>query len=570
MSVSAESLEGVSSATCAEQSDSQLLNRSDESNKPEPRRKRQLQGGFECKFVEEPPEQFQTECAICLCVLKDPYLVDCCCHSFCQSCIKPVQEEGKPCPVCTMKFTTCIPEKRLQRTLNEMKVYCPHKDLGCQWMDRLIKLTSHLDVADTEKNKGCLFVLIECSFCQKNIQRQSLKEHKTTKCPQRPYSCDYCNDYESTYEDVTTNHWPVCPSRPVPCPNECGVYPEHKQLDEHLSQQCALAFIKCPFNYAGCACEFPRKDTEVHLSEKLAYHMSLQAISHKQQLQACQSEINQLKRQVETLTIEKKAVTNQLIEERKHTHDCIADIKARLQISIDKVEEENRLLRHQVDQYVQEVTELKDKINQECKNRASTIGREIKLAQEQRFKGHVDSVQRQIKKLQAESKQDIMKHVESEIAIVHSHIGLVPFSFTMPDFEQMKSSNSPWYSPSFYTNPCGYKMCLGVCANGWDDGRNSHVSVYLFMMQGEYDNFLKWPFQGKIVIQMLNQIGSGNHCTENLVIAQDDKLGRVTKGERSESGWGFPTFIQHRKLLPGYLKNNSVRFCIKEVKLTGE
>ena len=93
---------------------------------------------------------------------------------------------------------------------------------------------------------------------------------------------------------------------------------------------------------------------------------------------------------------------------------------------------------------------------------------------------------------------------------------------------------------------------------------------YLFMMQGEHDDSLKWPFQGKIVIQMLNQIGSNNHCTKNLIIVQDDKLGRVTKGERSESGWGFPTFIQHRKLLPGHLMNNSVRFCIKEVKLTGE
>lgn len=121
-----------------------------------------------------------------------------------------------------------------------------------------------------------------------------------------PYSCDYCSEYESTCEDITSNHWPVCPSRPVPCPNQCRVYPEYKQLDDYLSQQCAVPLIKCPFDYAGCTCEFPRKDIiEVHLSEKLAHHISLQALNHKQQLEACQNEIIQLKGQLDTLAVEK-------------------------------------------------------------------------------------------------------------------------------------------------------------------------------------------------------------------------------------------------------------------------
>ena len=240
-----ESLEGASSTACGHDEQNHAPESSDrhdqESNKPELlTRKRQLQGGFECVFVEEPPKQVQTECAICLCVLRDPYLVDCCCNSFCQSCIKPIQEDEKPCPLCNMKFMTCIPDKRLQRTLNEMKVYCPRKEFGCLWTDELVKLSQHLNVGGSEEFKGCSFVLIECTFCHENIQRKELKEHKAAKCPQRPYSCDYCNSYESTCEDVTTNHWPICPSRPVSCPNRCGAYPEYKQLDEHLSKQCVL------------------------------------------------------------------------------------------------------------------------------------------------------------------------------------------------------------------------------------------------------------------------------------------------------------------------------------------
>ena len=69
-------------------------------------KRHELQEGFDCIFVEEPPKHLQTDCSICMCVLKNPYLVDCCGISFCQSCIKPIQDDSKPCPVCNVNFTT--------------------------------------------------------------------------------------------------------------------------------------------------------------------------------------------------------------------------------------------------------------------------------------------------------------------------------------------------------------------------------------------------------------------------------------------------------------------------------
>ena len=87
----------------------------------------------------------------------------------------------------------------------------------------------------------------------------------------------------------------------------------------------------------------------------------------------------------------------------------------------------------------------------------------------------------------------------------------VPISFTMTGFQQKKGLNSSWYSPWFYTHPRGYKMCLRVDANGYGIRKNSHVSVYLYMMRGDYDESLKWPFRGDITIQLLNQEGSHEH-----------------------------------------------------------
>ena len=64
----------------------------------------------------------------------------------------------------------------------------------------------------------------------------------------------------------------------------------------------------------------------------------------------------------------------------------------------------------------------------------------------------------------------------------------------MIDFEQQKAEGDNWYSPSFYTHPRGYRMCLRVYADGNDDGKGTHVSVFVRLMRGEHDNYLKWPF----------------------------------------------------------------------------
>ena len=101
------------------------------------KKKCELRGGFDCAFIEEPPKQLQTDCSICLCILKNPYLVNCCGTSLYQSCINPIQDGSNRCPVCNDQFTTCIPDKRLQRTLNEMKVYCSNKEFGCEWIGEL-------------------------------------------------------------------------------------------------------------------------------------------------------------------------------------------------------------------------------------------------------------------------------------------------------------------------------------------------------------------------------------------------------------------------------------------------
>ena len=66
-----------------------------------------------------------------------------------------------------------------------------------------------------------------------------------------------------------------------------------------------------------------------------------------------------------------------------------------------------------------------------------------------------------------------------------------------------KDKNVDWYSPGLYTSPGGYKVCLCVNANGYGDGKGTHVSCFVCL---KYDDTLEWPFQGVVTVELLNQL----------------------------------------------------------------
>ena len=64
----------------------------------------------------------------------------------------------------------------------------------------------------------------------------------------------------------------------------------------------------------------------------------------------------------------------------------------------------------------------------------------------------------------------------------------------IPDLSQYKRSRKVWRSPPFYFRE-GYKMCLAVYPNGIGKGEGTHVSLYLGLMKGEFDDELEWPIR---------------------------------------------------------------------------
>ena len=176
---------------------------------------------------------------------------------------------------------------------------------------------------------------------------------------------------------------------------------------------------------------------------------------------------------------------------------------------------------------------------------------ELRVAE---LKGKMEELQREVKDL---------KDAQQVATCTGQPIGQV--EFTMTNFEQHKADNNRWWSSHFYTHPQGYKMCLSVEANGIGNAKGIHTSVFIHMMRGEFDEQLKWPYDGKITVMVVDQVENRRHYTR--VIPFDDQTPevqrkRVTEGSMNTAGYGFFNFLPHANLEPFYLKNDCLKFRI--------
>ena len=597
--------------------------------------------GFDCEFVERPPKAVQADCPVCLLVLREPHQVTCCGYAFCRVCIERIQTDKKSCPTCNLKDFTVFPDLRLQRSLYEFCVWCSHKTEGCEWSGELSQLEKHLNESPKlhEQLVGCQFTDVECHHCCELFQRRYVTNHQIRQCIRRPFSCDYCGNYGADFEDVTTKHWPVCGSRPVPCPNECGVYPERQNLEQHTSKDCFLTVVNCDFLYAGCEVQLPRKDVPTHLAENVVPHMSQLATYSHMKIQALtnalaekESEIKQLRSSLHTLQSHGVfPVEFTMTEFEKHMQEDDSwysepfythphGYKVCLKVFANGVGGGKNthvafgicLMRGIFDESlkwpfcgevtIQAINQLQDREHCVCVNRLSDVSGVAVAKVTKGEKAPVGWFTNAGKQLSHSDlgydsakncqflKDDYLRfrvtrvtnvgwdqisQLERQCLAIESRDCVPPFEFTMRDFDQQKISNDPWHSPSLYTHPQGYRMCLGVDANGSGVGKDTHVSVFIFLMRGEFDKYLKWPFRGVITIQLLNQIEDKGHH-KNIIPFTDNTpdvyAGRVTTGEKS-AGWGWPQFISHHVLNYNeakncqYLKYDCLHFRIVKVEL---
>ena len=257
--------------------------RSTRQNLTKPDKDEENRGGYDCEFVEPPPPAFQTECPICLHILKEPCLISCKCgKKICRECVEPITKAkgGRPCPFCNKSDFTYMRDHGLERSLKEFEVWCSNNVKGCDWRGKLGEYEQHLNQSPSPESQltGCQFVKVECKHkCGEWFERRHIKSHQSRQCQKRLYACEHCKDYSSTFEDVVEVHYTQCSKYPVNCPRKCQKESFARQeLVSHLRDECPLTVASCPFSHAGCNVQCCRKDMPEHMKDT-ATHLTLLA-----------------------------------------------------------------------------------------------------------------------------------------------------------------------------------------------------------------------------------------------------------------------------------------------------
>ena len=657
-------------------------------NRPSRATIRPHRGGYDCEFVKPPSVDFpQTDCPVCLLVLREPHQASCCGTSYCEACVKRVKEDKKCCPTCNEADFTIFPDKRLKRSLYALNVYCCQRRGGCEWEGELGELERHLNLQPPPEKLlvGCQFAEVDCTYCIQPFKRRFFQAHQSDDCSKRPYSCKHCNKYVATFEEVTQNHWLMCPFFPLSCPNNCELVLQRQEMEHHLSQNCPLTLVQCDFHVVGCQMQLTKKDMPSHISENLTRHMSLlqahmmlhpgenmatylwlmvgsvqklamENVNVHSELHEAQQQLRESKERVAQLeakvaaqnekiaahqqTLEKVTYTGTLpfeftmneFEQHKmacdewhsppfytHTHGykiciklCANGLKS---ANGTHVSVHGCLMCGEFDDdlqwpfqgsiTIQLLNQLEDgnhhtrTINFASTGDPNVISRVTSGKRAGSGSGWDTFISHAQLNLNTVKNSQFLKNnqlkfrvfiatnldptasihrrcltLESFVDAVEPQVCVAPIEFTLSSFERQKKQNDVWYSPAFYTHSQGYRMCVKVNANGCGDGLGTHVSIFTCIMQGPFDGGLKWPLQGNITIQIVNQAGEDNHHMKIINYTDktpDSHAGKMTEG-RSRA-WGKRQFLSHDLLgynaasNTQYLRGDSLRIRIFKVEL---
>ena len=482
-------------------------------------------GGYDYTFVDTPPDRLV--CKICHLPSRDPHLTDCCGTIFCKSCLERARQATTVSTACAHcraeKFDSMI-NKQADREIKSLHIYCTNKEKGCEWQGELNDINNHLGNSD-----GCQFEEVKCSNeCGKMIERRYLTSHVETECPHRKVNCQYCHD-TGEHQFIEGQHKEECPKLPLPCPNKCEVESVPREdMEAHLTS-CHSELTHCEYHNMGCKIMVARKDQEKHKKEKMEDHLMM--------------------------------TQAKLVE----FEDELSAVKMDAEEKIDGLTKTTRSLHQKLVASEQTLDTIQVQLNAEFK--------EMQDKQQQK----IDRLEVMLNQLTVQLQHNqwlLQLH-----ALSISGDKTCPVTVRVSEVEDKKIHSRKWHSDPFYTYEKGYRMSVRVLVNGTDKVKGTHMSVYLYLMKGQYDGNLQWPLRGAFQIALLNQKMDGGHYINdyNTVKFIDKTPAAITNrvigkqsDEMAHEGLGRNEFIKHEDLKKEtdtcqYLKDDCIFLRIHQI-----
>ena len=108
-------------------------------------------------------------------------------------------------------------------------------------------------------------------------------------------------------------------------------------------------------------------------------------------------------------------------------------------------------------------------------------------------------------------------------------------------------------------------MRLRIDLNGNSDAKGTHMSIFLQLMKGEFDDIIEWPFDKMVTFVVIHQ--DKNKCFKHSLRAKNQRVNSFKQPVNNHNEpFGFRSFIALEKLhADGFIKNDTIYIrCVIE------
>ncbi|XP_077418102.1 TNF receptor-associated factor 2-like isoform X2 [Vanacampus margaritifer] len=447
-------------------------------------------------------------CNSCLKILRRPLQAQCG-HRFCSFCFNKIVSSGpEKCSACIkeelfeeptsiLKLGGAFPDNAARREVEALAAICPNE--GCTWSGTIKDF-------ETCHEGHCDFAIILCPSCKELMRANEQEHHDERECPERTLNCKYCKE-PFLLKNIKA-HDEICPKYPMICegcakkkiPREKV---EKEKIHDH-ERQCSYEHLNLLLHFI----------MGIKVSLESLQPQSLEVAGHKlqelhQSLRDLELKMSQLGGGGAAASVQGACAQTLTTSFTPLPSAVGAALELQLQSEKTKVVELSRRCQ-ELELKVNTFENIICVLNREMERSCTTMeayNRQHRLDQDK-----IEILNNKVRQLERTVSLRDLSIVEMEGKMremsAATYDGI--FVWKISDFAKKRqdalAGRAPaMFSPAFYTSKYGYKMCLRIYLNGDGTGRGTHLSLFFVVMRGHSDALLKWPFNQKVTLMLLDQ-----------------------------------------------------------------
>ncbi|CAJ0941574.1 unnamed protein product [Ranitomeya imitator] len=448
-------------------------------------------------------------CYECKNILRRPFQAQCG-HRYCSFCLRKIISSGpQKCAACiqegiyeegfsTLESTTAFSDNAARREVESLPAVCSNN--GCSWRGTLKEYEAH--------HEGkCPFMLVPCSACKILIRASDRDMHNERECPERKLNCRYCKF--SFYFPEIKAHDEICPKYPMMCEG-CGKKKIPREKFQDHIKSCGRCRVPCRYLVAGC--------TEMMENDKCLEHETKHVAEH---LAKIWEFIQPLRKELSDITplfgmMSVQAIPSPL-SSISSASSAVADISKTPDLlrQFEVMDKKSTILENIVCVLNREV------------ERASTATEEAKR-QHRADQEKIDTLNAKVRQLERTLGQKEVQLSELETRVQEAELSTYEgiFVWKITEFAKRRQDAIVGRCPAMFSPhldidaPTSWRVlvtCLlhkqvrlqdvltNLPKNGDGTGRGTHLSLFFVVMKGPSDALLRWPFNQKVTLMLLDQ-----------------------------------------------------------------